>query len=191
MSNFKINYRYYRGWCFDDKEGYDEYPYKKALEKYNKNETIFVVATKEKDNKPFAFIMLDKISLYISFLNDKLDDEREYRYYILDNINTKKVFLVEVMIREYDYNNKSLIKNIKQVNTYLFASNNEKSNFQWFILDKVYCKETDYIKEESISYESKNMVDESSLWEDMPEFGNWDNMLRPDNDRIKFIEVND
>ena len=191
MSSFKIEYKYYEGWCSYDKEGYHEYSYEEALKRYNKNETVFVVATIENKNKPFALIMLSGRPLYISFLNEKLDEEREYRYYVLDNINTKKVFLVEVIIREYDYDNGLLIRNIKKAHTYEFATSNKDSDFKWLLLDKVYCVDTDYIKEERISYESKNIIDEKSLWEDIPTFGNWDNILREDRDRVKFIEIND
>lgn len=192
MLDFKIKYTYHYDWSYKSKCGAGSLTLEEALKKYNNNETIFVVAQKENEDKPFAYMMIaNRDSFYINYLNHKLDINRKYMYKILYNLDKNKLFLSDFMIKKYDYTNDILIKYIIQVDTYSFAKNNEESNFQWFILDKVYCEETNYIKEEKITYESKNIVDENSLWEDIPEFGNWDNILREDTDRIKFIEVND
>lgn len=192
MSNFKIIYEYYQGWCYDDKEGYGKYSYDEALEKFNNFETFFIVAQKENEDKPFVYIMItNKDSFYVSFLNEKLDDEREYKYQILHNLEKNKLFLIEFMIRKFDYSNENLEDYLLEANQYNFAKNDENSNWEWYILDKVFCSETNYINNEDVEYFSENIIDENSLWENIPKFGNWDYFLRDDHERVKFIEVRD
>jgi len=195
MLNSKIIYKYYKGWCSYDKEGYDEYSYKETSKKYANGETFFVVAQRENEDKPFATIMIsDRNSFYVLHLNENQDIDVEYRYVILYNLNKNKIFLYESMIREYDYENNNLRKNINKVNSYYFATthfNDKKDCFEWYILDKVNCEEIDYVTEEIITYKSKNIVNQDSLWEDIPVFGDWDSLLKDKYNRIKFDEIKD
>ena len=194
MSNNKIAYKYFKGWDGFEKEGYDEFTYTEACEKYKNRKPIFIVAQKENEDKPFAFINSDgTFSLYINFLNSNLDRERELLYQTLTNIDKNRIFLIKNIIRTFDYGNNNLMNNIFTVDTYSFAYCDPKKMgvFHWIIRDddKIECINYNGITKSREKSILNKTVSQKDLWEDIPEFGNWDYFLRDDINRIKFEEI--
>ena len=174
----KIKYSYFNDWVETDKIARSPLSKEEALRKYNTEEHIFVLCGNVKS--PFALLSISgKNRQNIHFLGDKKEDLRSYSYQILHNIDNNRLCLT--MFRD-------LVKvDDKHIKTYIhYFALSEKN--KWKILESPYTNRYDVATRNVQNYYSDMKVDIESLWEDIPEFGNWDHLLRDDSNRIRFIE---
>ena len=150
---------YTKGWFRHQKRCLQEFSKEEALNLYNKKQPFSVIIT-EKNDKPFCFINFNNKFIYVGFLDEQ---NREYLGYAFWEYQDNRIFLKEAQYWEYDEETDKKLASTR----YRFTPEGEfgienKNN------------ET----REVVRRYAENKIDVSVLWENYPEFGKYDNMLK-------------
>jgi len=107
---------------------------------------------------PFAFIEIVNDYFGVGFLDQKLREDVSYQF---QEKKSGKLFLTMATHREFDENTDQVIRG----STYIFDMDG-----------KIHIEQTDFGAKTKET--SKSNADVSSNWEDYPEFGNYDAILK-------------
>jgi len=141
---------------------------KEAEEKFKAKELYTAIISE--NCRLYCFLQHTLDFVYIGFLDN---EGREYlKYQFNDSMDGSKLFLTEVQYWEYEG------QSDKKIRTEIF----QFSESGYIKIHKV-----NVITRESIQLTSKEFIDVSGLYEDFPEFGEYDNLIRKD--RIDSINL--
>lgn len=153
---------YCHGWSRRRKfanQPYSEFQAKELFENRKPFGLLF-----EKNNLPFCFINFNNKFVYVGFLDDL---KREYLGYEFYEEAPQKIFLKEVQFWEYDGNTDEKVKSTR----YRFTPDGELGIEEKNVKTKEVFRE--YAQEK---------IDSTVLWEDYPEFGHYDNIIKIERD---------
>jgi hypothetical protein len=151
-----------------------------AIRRFESQEHFFAVF--HDNDIPMSFIeFFSEGALGVGFLNDRLNETHYFTYQIIKNhceITPNQLFLCRFIEREFD---DGVQFRGTSYNTILF------SNGQATIQHNVYCEENDLVKKESTQYYTKNKVDMTSLYKNIPKFGEWEELII--DTQVKFLDL--
>ena len=116
------------------------------------------------NEKPYCFLEINKGYFRVCFLDELLRNYMSYDF--TDNfkeINPDKLFLSSITFWEFEGN----IDNIVKIDNHIF-----KADGTFIMIER------DLINNEQINSEAKNKIDVTANWEDYPEFGKYDSLIR-------------
>ena len=158
-----------KGWSLRRK--YPNQPYSETeAEKLYQGRKPFGVVIERKD-KPFCFIDFNNQFIYVGFL-DKY--QRNYLGYEFSEIQNNRIFLKEVDFWEYEGETDNKLTS----NRYRFTPEGEFG-----------IENTNNQTREKVRRYAENKIDVSILWENYPEFGKYDNIIKIERE-IPYNEIN-
>jgi hypothetical protein len=149
---------------------------------FDSGEHFFAMIFKNGGDKPTHLIEFLGINTFgVDFLDEDLDEELSFSYQLITNnldiIDPSKLIISRFVVREKD-------KNGKQTKGTAYNPILMVAKDKWEIQHNLFCEEEDFIKKESSNFYTKNKVDISSLYKDIPEFGKWEDLI---NTEVKFL----
>ena len=173
---------YCEKWWRSKKRMLHQIQIKDAYSLFEKNDHFFAMIFEEESEKLTHFIeFFENGSLDVNLLDKDFDEELTIKYQIIKNhpdINSNKLFVTRLVIREKAADG-TQIKGVSY-NPVLFIDG------QWVIQPNVFCEEQDFIKKESCNFYTKNKVDINTLYKDIPEFGDWEPLIK--NTEMRFLD---
>lgn len=134
------------------------------------NKLVYYVTIFENGN-PYCHLEINKVFYRVNFLDEHL---RKYMSYdFTDNfkeINPDKLFLSQIMYWEFENNTDKMVK----ITDYIFKADGS-----------FHITERDLIANEQIDSEAKAKIDVTANWEDYPEFGKYDNLIKKERVNLK------
>lgn len=130
----------------------------------HENELVYYV-TINKNEKPYCFTEVNKGFYRVSFLDDFLRTHMSYDFYGNNYEKTygDKLFLGKIMFWEFEGNTDKMVK----ITDHIFKPDGS-----------FHITERDLITNEQIDSEAKNKIDATANWEDYPEFGKYDSLIK-------------
>jgi hypothetical protein len=147
------------GWSRRRKRIYNEWP-KSELENLHNERKPYVLCMGNDKDHPYCFIEINNDAMYVGFLDEM---KREYLGYAFEEKKPGKLFLTEAIYWEFygDTDDR------KQKTKYFFNPNGSLQIHQ-----------IDSKTNEGEILTAKNPVDVSANWEDYPEFGHYEKLIK-------------
>lgn len=155
---------YTKGWFNYQKRALERYSTEEAYIRFKERKPLTAIIYAEDNVNPFCYIDINNTYINVYFLDKEL---RQYLSYEFNEISKGKLFLKEVFSWEYidDSDQKS------------------KSERYRFTVDGYFgIEKKDFIKKEAERLECEKKIDISSLYDDYPEFDNYDNLIQQERD---------
>lgn len=149
---------YTKGWFRHQKRWLKEFSKEEAQSLYNKRQSFTVVI--EKENKPFCFVIFNNRFVYVGFLDEQ---RREYLGYEFQEYQDNKIFLKEVQYWEYEGETDNKLTSTR----YRFTPEGELG-----------IENRNNTTGEVVRKYTEDKVDVSVLWENYPEFGKYDDIIK-------------
>jgi len=156
----------------------DEKLLEEAAFEAHENEGVYYVTIFDNE-KPYCFIDINKGFYRVCFLDDNLRTYLSYTFMGEDNIADwrknygHKLFLEVAVFWEFEKNSDK----IKKITDYIFKPDGS-----------LHITERDLLKNEQLDREAKEKIDVSANWEEYPEFGKYDSIIRKErNIKMNFI----
>lgn len=124
-----------------------------------------------KNEKPYCFLEINKGFYRVSFLDDLSRTYMSYDFYgsNYEKDYGDKLFLGKITFWEFEGNTDKMIK----ITDHIF-----KTDGTFLMIER------DLITNEQIDSEAKNKIDVSSNWENYPEFGKYESLIRKERETI-------
>ena len=149
---------------FSKQENINESVLEIAAKYAHENKLVYYVTVFD-NIKPYCFLEINKGFYRVNFLDEDLRTYMSYDFYgnNYDQEYGNKLFLGKIMIWEFDRNSDKILK----ITDHIF-----KADGTFIIVER------DLKTNEQIDREAKNKIDVSSNWEQYPEFGKYDSLIR-------------
>ena len=139
----------------------------------HENEMIYFI-TILRDDKPYCFLEINKGFFRVCFLDEY---QREYLSYDFTDkyreVDSTKLFLSQILFREFQGETDKTLKT---------------TNYKFKPDGSLVIIERDLAKNEQLNREAKEKIDITANWEEFPEFGKYDSIIRKERD-IKLNNV--
>jgi hypothetical protein len=155
------NVTYCKGWLRPKKKRAKTYTTEEAKDLYNSNKIYY--ATFENGDKVLQFIAHNGNFFYVGFLDTQQREYLKYQFQLSND--TGKLFLEEAQYWEYEFDTDKKIKT---------------EIFQFTEDGKVTIHKVDIPTREGVKLTSIEPIDISGFYEDFPEFGKYDRLIRKD-----------
>jgi len=154
---------------FSHKKNKDEQLLLEAAKYAHDNQKLYFLTIFENE-KPYCYLDINKGFYRVNFLDELV---RKYMSYdFTDNfssIDPNKLFLSQIMFWEFEGTTDKMVK----ITDHLFKPDGS-----------FHMTERDLITNEQIDSEAKNKIDVSSNWEEYPEFGKYESLMRKERETI-------
>jgi len=153
-----------------------------AFRRFEKSEHFFAVIYVNRSDKPTHFIeFFSQDELSVNFLDDVLDEMATFKYHTIRNnveFDSTKLFLGRLIVCEKSEDG-AQTKGTAFTSSLLIGG-------KWELQRHVFCEENDFINNESCNFYSEKKVDVSSLYKDIPKFGEWNSLIK--NTEMRFLD---
>ena len=165
---------------FSRKKNMDEYLLLEAAKYAHDNQLLYFVTIFENE-KPYCYLEINKGFYRVTFFDEYNRVYMTYTFLGKDDIAEwrknydNRLLLESIMFWEFEGSTDKMVK----ISDHIF-----KPDGSFHIIER------DLINNEQIDSESKNKIDVTSNWEDYPEFGKYESLIRKEREAITTLQLN-